>query len=38
MIVVLLDNIAIDLDPEPFKCLLMKVRYDCTVIFLAIIS
>ena len=32
MIVVLLDNTAINLNPEPFKCSLMKVRYDCIII------
>ncbi len=37
MIVVLLDNTIIDLDPESLKCLFMKVRYDCIVIFLAMV-
>ncbi len=36
MTVISLDNIIINLDPEPLKCSLIKVRYDYIVTFLAI--
>ncbi len=36
MAVILLDNITINFDPKPLKFSLIKVRYDCIVIFLAI--